>query len=158
MPSVSTHMLCMEAIQTQIRALDLSGLDDANVVIVKLPLADRVKEQAIVAAYPAILISPFGQEQMDPLAGTNLRDDIGYPVVCSIVAADNQALQSNLDTYLDWRQSLREEFHNSRLAGAVSTVFNAYVEPGPVVLPSAWFANFWHSSLTIRCISRETRG
>lgn len=139
---------CLDAVQTVIQDLDLSGISDSDIRVQKLPWQRTQVE-------PGIFITPI-TEKLDPRAGTNARDDIGYGVQVVIVQKSNQSQTDNLTTELTWRQRIRRSFHNKRLSG-VTEVNICYVEPGAVVLPSLFEEMYDVQSLIIRCMSRELR-
>ena len=75
----------LNAIKTAIEARGLVGIASANVVVQKVPgnrPADLPAQQ-----FPAIVIAPYGAEELDPRAGTTSRDDVVYPVLVAILAA-----------------------------------------------------------------------
>lgn len=141
------HKDILAAVVTVIKALSLSGVSSANITEGKLPLDRNL-------TLPSILCSQFGSEQMLP--GTCGSDDYGYPVLVVIVSAGNQN-NATSDTELQWRQSIRNAFHNKRLSG-VSAVWKCVVEPGEIVSPAEWRdSNLTVSALTVRAITREVR-
>jgi hypothetical protein len=146
----------LEAVQTAIQGLSLSGVSSANVVLLKVA-TDQAPDLPGVK-FPAILIAPFGAETLTPTAGTNLRDDIEYPVLVAIVVADNRSQTTGFETYLGWRQSIRRKFHHKTEAfSGVSSVFNSVVTPLAVVDAPAWVRNSFVSGLVVRVSSREVR-
>lgn len=146
---------CLLAVQTQIKALDLDDVAAASVVVQKVPWARDFSNGA--RTFPGIVICPWQTEDMNPLAGTNRRDDVGYPVLVSIVARDNQDLTGNLATYLLWREKIARHFRNQRLLG-VPEIIKAIPIPLNVVLPEAFVKGVFHSAIVFRFISRESRG
>ncbi|MFN0051077.1 MAG: hypothetical protein ACKV0T_02740 [Planctomycetales bacterium] len=144
----------LTSVRGVIQGLNLPGLGAANVVIQKVP-ADRVQDLPAVPL-PAVLIAPWGAELVEPLAGTNLRDDIIHPVRVMILAADDADQSFSLSQYLDWRERLRRTFHNQRLT--TPPCFVIHVEPLPIVDRAAWSdRHLFVSSLLLRCHSREPR-
>lgn len=154
---MSVHFDILTQVKNCIQALTLNGLDVANVKVVKIPWATRIFGEERSLTYPGILISPLGVEAMNATAGTNASDDVGYPVLVSIFAADQQDFEANLEDYLKWRETIARAFRNQRLDG-VSGVYTCIVEPGQVMQPEAFVRNTWQSTLTLRFFSRETRG
>ena len=100
--SDSTDYQCLTATRSTIRLLGLSGLANDSVVVKKLPL-ERIVRGSEAIAMPAVLLTPR-PEIINPYAGTNVKDDIGYGVLVSILAEDNQepTLAANLEKYLSW--------------------------------------------------------
>ncbi len=145
----------LAAVRSAIQALALPGLAAANIVVQKVP-GDRVQDLPAVQL-PCILIAPHGSETTDPLAGTNLRDDIVYPVRVTILAADSGDQQFGFQQYLGWRETIRRSFHNQRLTSELC--FNVQVQPLPIVDKSAWTdRHLFASALVLNCFSRESRG
>lgn len=153
----STHYTILEAVQTRIRALSLSGLASASVLIRKVPLARDIGS-GLTVALPAVLLSSVGSERLNPTEGTCERDDIGYPVHVAIIAADNQDVTANHDTYLEWRRRIIKAFRNQQITISGSTNTVCQVEPGQITMAEHWRNNLWASELTIRVTMRETRG
>ena len=149
----SVHYRCATAIQARIQSLGLSGIDPANVIVRKLS-SDRGADDGTYS-YPMVVVSTLGIDRSE--YGTNKRDTVGYPVMVAILAADNQDLETNHDKYLLWRQKIRRAFINQALS-AVPEIWIVEIEPGPIVNPVAfWDGNLYHSSLILRCYSREER-
>lgn len=141
---------CLEAVQSRIQGLALSGIANSSVVVQKVP-----SDKNIVR--PAVLIGPVGGESIGLPNGSNIRDDIGYPVFVGIVAADNQDQEANRARNLLWRQKIRMAFHAQRLPG-VSLVYTCGVETRDIVAPD-WFASMrFLSAMVVRCFAREPRG
>ncbi len=142
------------AIKTAIEARGLVGIASANIVIQKIPgnrPADLPAQQ-----FPAIVIAPYGAEELDSRAGTNSRDDVVYPVLVAILAADDGDQELHLNQYLTWRQSIRQLFHDQPLA---SLCFTVQVKPLDMIDREAWLKrNLFASGLVLQCFSREPRG
>lgn len=152
----SLHERCLTAVRARIHTLALPGLPAANVFVRKLPWANEFLSAPDEFALPGVIVSPLGSELMNPLAGTNLRDEVSYPVFISIVANDNQQLSANLGRYLAWRQRLARAFRHQPLPG-VDEVIDCHVEPTAIVLPEAFTRGVFHSGLVVRCVAYESR-
>lgn len=145
------HYTCLVAAQSKIQSLALSGISNANVVIRKLNSDHGL-------TLPGIVLSPLGAEQQGLRLGTNIQDDVTYPIVLSILEAENRDMSStNLNTRLLWRERINQAFRSQRLSTA-TTVYIVDVQPGPIVSPSDLWKNIYHSGLILRCTSREGRG
>ncbi|MGQ0637319.1 MAG: hypothetical protein ACT4QC_22150 [Planctomycetaceae bacterium] len=145
----------LDAIRADVQALDLPGLSAANVVVQKVA-GDRAADLP-AAKHPCILIAPSGAESLDAAAGTNLRDDVVYPVRVTIVAPDSRNQEERLQQYLGWRETIRRSFHNQRLTA--SLCFTVRVQPLEIVDRSAWSdKSLFVSSLVLHCYAREPRG
>lgn len=154
--SDSIHFLLLQAIQARIIAVNLADVG-SNVLIRKIP-TERGHDSETYP-YPAVIVSPLGTEQLP--GGTNVRDDIGYPVLVSILAKNNQDLsETNLNKFLLWRELIAKAFRGDQqlVTGGDWNAHRTKVEPGPVISPSAVWNNLFQCSLTIRCEARQTRG
>jgi hypothetical protein len=151
----SIHTRCLTAAQARIRLLALTGLDNASVVIEKLPAGRNLTAGV---GLPAVILSPH-RAAMPATAGTNSQDDVHYDVLVAIFDRDNQepTLEANLDRHLLWRQQIARAFRNQRLAG-VPEVINSEVEPAEGLLDEAWKRELMTSAVLVRFTSRETRG
>jgi len=145
----------LDAVRAGIQTLALPGLAAANVVVQKVP-GDRAQDLPALQ-FPCVLIAPHGSETTDPLAGTNLRDDVVYPVRVTILAADGGDQQFGFRQYLGWRETIRRAFHNQRLDADLC--FNVQVQPLAIVDKSAWSdRQLFASAVVLNCFSREARG
>lgn len=146
-------------VQTDIRDLNLTGMDDANVLVQKVP-ATRAKDMP-ATVYPCILIAPFGAEEMK--AETNLHDLIVYPVIVAILASEKKVTElttdqqtQNFNQYLTWRETIRKSFINQKLT---TLAYHCEVRPLEIVERNSWFErSLFASGLVLRFFSRETRG
>ena len=115
----------LDAVRSDIQALALPGLSAANVVVQKVP-GNRAQDLPAVE-YPCILIAPHGAESTDPLAGTNLRDDIVYPVRITILAADAGDQQlikdptAGIRTVNTWRATVADRCRRYRSGRSLSS-------------------------------------
>jgi hypothetical protein len=138
----------LTATQTKLQGLSLTGIDDANIII------REVGSDAGVTL-PGIVIVPQ-RPVMNPRAGTSAHDDVAYPVLVAMFAADNHA-QSKTDTYTDWLQTIARAFRHQRLSG-VPEVFDCEVSPGDAIDRQGWDAQKFVGLTVLRFISREPRG
>lgn len=154
--TTAVHYRCLTGVQSRIQTLSLTGITNANIVVKKLPL-ERLKEIGAIS-YPAVLITPQ-RETMNPKEGTTARDDVGYGVIVTMLAADNQepTLAENLPRNTLWRHRIAKAFRNQRLPGVAESL-QCFVEPMDFIVPEAWGKNIYASALLIRCMTRELRG
>lgn len=145
----------LNTVRSLVQDLELPGLATANVIVQKVA-GDRPQDLPAVK-YPCLLIAPHGAESADPQSGTNLRDDVVYPIRVTILAEDAGDQQFGLTQYLGWRERLRRRFHNQRLSPDLC--FTVQVQPLTIVDPAAWHQRgLFVSSLVLHCFSRESRG
>ena len=149
MAAVSSQLLTQ--IHASIVAIGLTGILDASIRIRKIP----VEEPAW--SFPYVMVYPISSETMNPDAGTNQSDDIGYPIGVTMVAADNMdPSDTNLAKYLKWREDIARTFRNQRISGVAESI-RSWIEPGLIREPPAWLHNRWNSRLVVRAICREPR-
>ena len=159
---MGTHFELATGAQGRIVSLGLEGVAEKNITVRKLPVARGRGSRGELAEdeKPAIIISTMGT--VGDRGGTNVRDDVDYPILISILASDNQDLEKNHDRYLTWARRIRGRLHNQRvvdsLAESMADNFNCIVRAGPTTVPTAFWSGIWHSSLLLRCYVRETRG
>lgn len=129
----SLHFQILEQIQTEVRALSLTDMPDAHVVIQSVPNDKPPSWQGT----PGVSITPLGQESL--AASTAVADDIGYPVSLFVIDAAEQDPDTRLDKWLTWRETLFDHFTETRLGnvgGLVQTITKATF--GTVIDPAAW--------------------
>lgn len=151
--------LLMQDIQEDIQGLSLTGLADANVVILPVPMDD---EYDLVPGLPAVVICPFGTEVIGP--GTNASDEIMYPILVAILQktsdiedADDPVDQQ--DIYLNWRQQIFDnQIHNRTYTNADGDLVDKTIELNPIVNVQAYLTtDLFISALVVRCNMFKTR-
>lgn len=152
----SVHYRCMTAAQSRIQGLLLDGISNSDIIVRKMG-TDRNIGVEFITRYPAIILSSNGIEDQPPNAGTNIRDDVGYPVICSVIAKDQVELEKNHEKYLKWREQINRAFRGQRLPG-VSEIYIGRVQPAQIADIPSWLAGKFHTSLILRFYSREVRG
>lgn len=147
------------AVQSGITGLSLTGLSSTAVVVQKVASVRPADLPKFDPQGPVVVVAPLGQETLTPTAGTNLRDDIVYPVLVAILAPDLQSQTIDRDKYLTWRQSIRRKFHHNTSAfTSLSSVINSIVQPQAIIDTQAFFErNSLVSALLIQVTSREAR-
>lgn len=162
----------MTKVRDEIRALDLSLIDDDKVVIAKV----MNERETVFPGMPGILILPLGNESIPVTAGTTCKDDVAYPIGVVMLDADRQDTSTEIpagadqgtqdqdfrfDTRLTWRERIRKRFMHQRLnlTSVAADVYTCHVEPQAVVTRSDWLEdNIYMSVLVLRFWSREGRG
>ena len=137
---------CLDAVQTVIQGLSMSGLESSDIVVRKLPW----NREAITEG---VFIHPVTERYG---RGTNARDDVEYGVMVTMIKSSNQNLTGNMDAFLLWRQQISAALRriDSQDFG-VSEVYHHTVEPAAVYLPEAFAKNYDVGALLVRCFSRE---
>ncbi len=149
----SVYMNILEAVQSEIKTLLLSGIVDANVVLQKVP----IERDSTLPGLPGILIAPVGTQNISPTGGTNVRDEIGYPAAVAVLQKGNQDQATNFDRFLNWQRLIRRHFIHQRLTG-VTEVNKTTVEPKDAFDATAWFEHVDASATVYRFWTWESRG
>ena len=140
------------AVKSQIEDLALTGIVDASIYIQKVPTTRDFTS----SDFPAVIISPIGSPKLNTQGGTNLRDEIEYPIGIFIVDNDNQNQTSDRDQYFLWNERITKSFRTPRLTG-VTSIVNSFVSPGVSVHPDWIKTGQYQSGLTVSFISWESR-
>lgn len=152
--SSSVFMQSMEVIQTRIRALSLTDIPSANVLIQKVP-RDLAEDLPATTPFPCILIAPVGAETLDPRAGTNLSHDIVYPINIVMLDADQSNQTLHFDRNLYWREQIVRKLHHCNMG--LTMVRNCTITPGTIVDPGGWTRGKFIGGLRAMVTSRERR-
>lgn len=146
--------------QSLIQSTPFYTVSGANVVILEVPL--NRPQDLPETLYPSIVLAPLGPEEM-AMDGTNSRDDITYPVLCAVVAANRQDQRTDRNLYFLWRQKLRRMFHNNGATVAAiqqqePTLYTVAVKPYDIIDARAWMErSLLVSALLLRFSTREPR-
>lgn len=142
----------MDAIKTQIVALNLSGVTSTNVLIKWLPRQFDTTTDPV----PCVIISPAPIPETSPSYLVNT-DHVGYPVMVTIIDKQNADFTANLSRNLKWRELLMREFRFQPL-DTVAEAVTCVIEPKAIIDPAAFAKNLWVSSMVLRVTARESRG
>lgn len=105
---------CLDAVVLAIQNLDLTGINDNEIVKRKAPWdGDRI--------HRGITVSWADPDESD---GTTERDDIGYPCVVTFIAGTGRSLTDRIPRIVGWHEEVRRTFHNKRISGVSSTGSN----------------------------------
>ena len=141
----------LTTVKTEIQGLNLTDIANDHVHIQKVASTRNFQS----TDFPAVLIAP-GNPKLNPQAGTNLRDQIEYPIGVFMVDNDGQNQTVNRNKYLEWYEAIVQKFRTPRLTG-VDSIVNSFVSPGAVV-DQDWFqVGEYHAGVTLWFISWETR-
>lgn len=145
----------LTTVQTAIQGLSLSGIANDHILVQKV-ISTSVKDLP-ATEFPCVLIAPFGKEDMLE-TGTNLRDDIVYPIVAAIFAADDGSQTSNFNAYLTWREQIRKAFYNKNPFSSIMSVYQSKIQPLDIVDLFSWDKlNLFASGFLLQVYSREAR-
>lgn len=145
---------CIDAVVSRLQLLTLSGI--ATTRIIALP---DIGNTAGVADYPCCLVA------REPVphrygAGTNIRDDVGYPIQVLFCESDGLGTQTDAGKWDLWRQQAERAFRFQRLIGVTESYLASDVEPLKILDP-AFRPPIYDkvvSGFTIRAWCREVRG
>ena len=68
-------------------------------------------------AFPSLLIIPGFEHKIDPLDGTNERDDYVYPVMVQIIDRKSMDYAVGAPSHLKWREQIARAINQQKLAG-----------------------------------------
>lgn len=172
----SIYRQILKCVEQEIKLLGLVSIPQENVITIK----EDLEREFIQPKVPGVIIFPL-TERMNQFSGTNIRDDVQYPVRVDFF--DSEATDMNVFTddltkvadpdapgtgapdqeaYYDrrllWREQMRKRFSHTRFE-AINSVWDCVVEPAPILDRAAWRSrNLWKQGLILRFMSRETRG
>ncbi len=155
----SVQEQCEAAVQAKLQTLTLAG---ATTPPGTIPPGRVYRYPAFVPqtldliTLPAVVVTTGSgaETQEGYLTG---RDDIGYPVGVFLVDRAPPSDPRPFPAHRLFRQQVFRVFRNQRLSG-VPTVFLVKGEPGAVLNWEPERYSLVVSSITLRCISRESRG
>ena len=161
----------LEAVQTLLRSLTFSAqgsdsvatIEDSAIVIRKLKHGDPDKdERKRDERTPGWIISPGSRISRPPEAGTNIRDDVYYPVLAQLIDKDNFKRENNLQSYLKWLEQAAKVIHSqpmSDVQSAEGIVDIAHAVVTDTVDESMWVKHKqFVGGVEIVAVSREPRG
>lgn len=146
----------LDAVVTAIKGLDLTGIEDAEIVLRKVPWDGDMLHKGITVSWDEDKVDWVGNPE-----GTNERDMVGYPCHVTIVGGTGRGWADEIGTVSKWREDIRRTFHCKRLAGmeSVSTHQRVIckVGMGGPSIPAEYLKNSNVSQMTIWVWSLETR-
>lgn len=127
---------CLEAVQSTLQELSLTGLPDSSVLVRTVP------QDSLNQSLPCVMICPAAAETHNPAGGTNERDEITYPVMVAYLKGGDQesANTTYREAFLSARQKISDVFRNQRISG-VSESTQVQTKFYNVVDTNAWFDN-----------------
>ena len=156
----SIHYRLMLAIQSRLQSLTFAAMTSpagsigsADIVVKKIAI-DR---ESHIPDKPCIIIAPVNRERINHAGGTNLRDEVSYPVGVVIVAADNQQLTTNHAVFLKWREQIVRALESFRPT-AVTEINRVTVDPEAIFPTPQWLKNLVASAVVAQGLAWQTRG
>jgi len=146
MPTSSISEDCAVAIQTAVRALNLSTITDAEVQIRNEPFTDS-------EIHRGVSITPVDATFVPGVQGA---DDIGYGwQITWIRGRQNKFNESPVAIVRDWH-AISRAFHDRRLTDVLTNTI-CHVSTVRLILPKAHRRDYLGSAIVVRCWSREIR-
>jgi type II secretory pathway pseudopilin PulG len=129
-------------------------------VIRQLGLPDLAQDEVKLRDMPSDTIAPRGisiipSRELEG-AGTNAKDDYGYPFLIVMSRGTGKAWSESMERLQLWRNSIRKAFNNKRLP-EVDKVHICGVRNGDYLQPKQWQDSKEVSTLVVTCWSREAR-
>lgn len=148
------HTAILIDVAENIRNLPLDEIGD-NVHV--LTIADDRED--IIQKLPAVTVSPFGREMIEPSRSTNVSDMIGYPAfIVFLDGADRAQSLTALDQRLQWRAQVVDHFIENSLRTTDGVEYWTTIEPDTTVDPGAWFdRKVFAGAVMVRCKHRKQR-
>lgn len=143
------------AVVSRIKLLALTGIGNA---VYDIPMLNDPSAQASLPTNPCCVVC----EEPTPrqyVGGTNIRDDVGYPIQVLFMDSTGLGLNAPLGKYRMWRQSAERAFRFQRLPGVTEAQLACTIEPLKTLDPTrpAMYDQMV-SGFTIRVNTREVRG
>jgi hypothetical protein len=169
MPLSSVYLNCLNAVALVLENLGLSFTPDGGgptiipgIVVLKEPTVQEYLQtlgepgETGSAELPVIVVSPQAEKQPTEPASVEAYVFVTYPVDITISAGGNRDFQSNLDTWLNWRETIRGQFMGTLLPG-VPQVYDTNTDPEEAVDRETLQDNLDQSALTVRFETLEAR-
>lgn len=122
--SASNFSSLLTLTQSGIEALSLTwNVNPVQVEVASQPL----NRESITPTLPTIYVTPSSPETIEQGA-TGGYMDVTYRIEVTIISPGNASFETNLPTYLEWRQSIRQAFQRayfSSIAGFWGVRVNA---------------------------------
>jgi len=152
----SVYLTILAAVKDRIAALNIAGVKQQKVVTVKVWTPDVIE---CLPGMPGVVIGPPDRANITDVGGTNIHDDIGYPV--QIVFFSEECETDNEETVrYDRNMLIHERLRRGLIHRALpnTTVYTSRLESEQIIDPYMWKQrNLFMGILVVRFISRETR-
>lgn len=158
--SDAIHERLMSAIQSRLQGLTFAAMTSpagsisSSDIVIKKVAIDR---EGHIPNKPCIIIAPVNREKINHAGGTNIRDEVSYPVGVVIVAADNQQLTTNRAVFLKWREQVVRALENFRPT-AVTEINRVTVDPEAIFPVPQWLKNLVASAVVANGVAWQSRG
>jgi hypothetical protein len=155
----AVHERCLLAVEAGLRVLITAG--SIPLISSVARVYDQVEMNLQGMDLPGIAVCtqlPAGTAAEQFLAGTNLRDDVGYPVYVIFVDRASGEYVTPRPSYLKAREKIGRYFRQQHLASSVAEVYIVRQETGPILKYDRSDYQLVGSVIVLRCVSREQRG
>jgi len=163
---------CQDAVRNTLVEMAEAGLlpniDAASIINVEQPLVSRffgTNGQNDTLDYPGIMVWPYQQETTEISAGSNLLDEITYPIAISMVdkgsgktGTDSMAgSRTQRRKHMLWREKISRRFRHFTCP-LITEVRDVYIRPNLYAIPSNYQTDdLYHGAIVVDFISRESR-
>lgn len=165
---------CQDAVLVALRDMAdagrLPGMSTASIIAVEQPLVSRffgtgAQNVETPLEYPGAMVWPFQQEATDIAAGSNLLDEITYPVAISLVDKGSSATgtssmvgsKASRRRHMTWRENISKRFRHFECPG-ITEIRDVYIRPQLYAIPSVYQNDdLYHGAIVVDFISRESR-
>lgn len=162
---------CQDAVTAALVAMavagDLPEIAAASIIDAEQPDVSRLfgsTGKCATLSYPGAIVWPFQQESSDIAAGSNLLDEIVYPVAISFVdkgsgstGAEGMIVnRAARRRHMLWREKVSRKFRH--YLADIREVRDVYIRYQLFALPSAYKNDdLFHGAIVVDFISQETR-
>lgn len=154
------HYRLMLAIQSRLQSLTFPALtspvgtiSSSDIVVRKIP----IDQEGHLPDKPCIVIAPVNREKFNHAGGTNLRDEVSYPVGVVLVTADNRQLTKDMPQVLKIREQIVRALESFRPT-AVTEINRVTVDPEAIFPTPQWLKNLVASAVVAQGLAWQTRG
>lgn len=162
---------CQEAVFDALVAMaddgDLPEISSANIVAAEQPDVSRLfgtGGKCATLSYPGIIVWPYQQESTNIADGSNLLDEITYPVAISLVDKGSSGTgaegmivdRAARRRHMLWREKISRKFRH--YLASIREVRDVYIRYQLFAIPSAYKNDdLFHGAIVVDFISQETR-
>lgn len=153
------HYRLLTAIQSRLQGLTFAAetgggtIASADIVVRKV----AIDQEDHNPNKPCILIAPGVRERINHSGGTNIRDEVSYPVGIVVLAKDNRHLTTDIDVHLKWREQIVRALENYR-PSAVTEINRVTVDPEAIFPVPQWMRNLLASAVVCQGLAWQSRG
>jgi hypothetical protein len=163
---------CQDAVLLALRELAgegrLPGIAEESIIAVEQPDVSRffgAGAQNSQLEYPGILVWPYQRETSEVATGSNLLDEITYPVAISFCDKGSSSTgtaamvgsRAARRKHMTWREMVSRRFRHFECP-EITEIRDVYIRYELYALPSEYrHSDVYHGAIVVDFISRETR-